>query len=309
MDHCRASSSNQLDYDMDSKHGKVFPCNDDRLDSGLDSLKEDAYNGIVNEMELLKMAPIESREYCNEPWKLEKTEDGDTLLHLAIIHEAEDYANQMIDHSRNDPFLNTQNHQRQTPLHLAVIMEQPQIVERLLKAGCDPQLVDECGNTALHIACKNGSLHCFSLLTQACTQQLPSILATPNYSGHNCLHLVSIHGFLSLVERLTELGADINAQEQCNGRSPLHLAVDLQNLELVKLLIAKGANVNSVTYGGYTPYHLTYGRQNAEIQQQLYDLTDYQLRELPESEAEDSDEEAVSDDDTMYDDFLWMGQK
>ncbi|XP_035238739.1 nuclear factor of kappa light polypeptide gene enhancer in B-cells inhibitor, alpha b [Anguilla rostrata] len=311
MDRFQVSNSNQLDYNMDSKHGKVLPCNDDRVDSGVYSLQEeeDACNGILNDMKSLTVAPVDSREYTSEPWKLERTEDGDTLLHLAIIHEAEDYAIQMIQHSRNDPFLNVQNHQRQTPLHLAVIMEQPQIVDRLLKAGCDPQVVDEFGNTALHIACKKGSLHCFSVLTQACTQQLQSILATPNYSGHNCLHLVSIHGFLSMVEMLIELGADINAQEQCNGRSPLHLAVDLQNLELVQLLIAKDANVNSLTYGGYSPYHLTYGRQNAEIQQQLYELTDHELRELPESEAEDSDEEALSDDDMMYDDFQWMGQK
>lgn len=309
MDHIRVSNSNQMDYNMDSKHGKMVPCNDDRLDSGLDSLPEEAYNSILNEMERLNMASAVSKEYSNEPWKLERTEDGDSLLHLAIIHEAEDYAKQMIKHSRNDPFLNTQNYQRQTPLHLAVIMEQPQIVDQLLKAGCDPQLVDECGNTALHIACKKGSLHCFSVLTQACTQQLPSILASPNYSGHHCLHLVSIHGFLSMVERLIDLGADINAQEQCNGRSPLHLAVDLQNVDLVKLLIAKGANVNSLTYGGYTAYHLTYGRSNKEIQQQLYELTDQGLRDLPESEAEDSEDEALSDDEMAYDDFQWMGQK
>ncbi|KAJ8411760.1 hypothetical protein AAFF_G00153980 [Aldrovandia affinis] len=310
MDLYRVGNSNQLDYNMDSKHGKVLPSNEDRIDSGLDSLKDDEYNVIVNEMERLNVANTEANnEYCSEPWQQEKTEDGDTLLHLAIIHEAKDYATRMIEHSRNHPFLNTQNHQRQTPLHLAVIMDQPQIVERLLKAGCDPRLVDECGNTALHIACKKGSLHCFSVLTQGCTQQLPSILTSHNYSGHNCLHLVSIHGFLSLVERLIELGADLNAQEQCNGRTPLHLAVDLQNLELVQLLVTKGANVNSLTYGGYTPYHLTYGRQNMAIRQQLYELTDHELRELPESEAEESDEESMSEDDMLYDDFLWMGQK
>ncbi|XP_036397867.1 nuclear factor of kappa light polypeptide gene enhancer in B-cells inhibitor, alpha b [Megalops cyprinoides] len=313
MDLYRVGNSKELDYNMDnrdSKHGKVLPCTEDRIDSGLDSLKEEEYNGIVNEMERLKMDPAEATaDYCNEPWKLEMTEDGDTLLHLAIIHEATDYAIRMIEHSRNDPFLNTQNNQRQTPLHLAVIMEQPQIVDRLLKAGCDPRMVDECGNTALHIACKKGSLHCFSVLTQGCTQLLPSILATTNYGGHNCLHLVSIHGFLSLVERLIELGADINAQEQCNGRTPLHLAVDLQNLDLVQLLISKGANVNSLTYGGYTPYHLTYGRQNMEIQQHLFELTAQELRDLPESEDEESEEEPQSEDDDMYDDFLWMGQK
>lgn len=75
----------------------------------------------------------------------------------------------------------------QTALHLAVIMEHPHMVEKLLKAGCDPRLVDQGGNTALHIACRRGSLSCFSLLTQISTQHLRSILSVPNYSGA-CFH-------------------------------------------------------------------------------------------------------------------------
>ena len=89
----------------------------------------------------------------------------------------------------------------------------------------------------------------------------------------------------------------VSYQEQCNGRTALHLAVDLQNLELVKLLVGRGADVNSLTYGGHTAYHLTYGRQGAEIQQFLYDLTAQNLRELPDSESEVDSE----DDDYEYD--------
>ncbi|KAJ8290299.1 hypothetical protein GJAV_G00011090 [Gymnothorax javanicus] len=276
MDRSRASHSNHLDYNMDSKHGKFLPGNDDRLDSGLDSMPEgeEAYNSILTEMERLNVVSTDLKEYDNEPWKLERTEDGDTLLHLAIIHEAEGYANQMIKRSGMIRFSTYRTTRDRLPF-------------TWLSSQSSLRYV----------------------LTQACTEQLPSILASTNYSGHNCLHLVSIQGFLSMVERLIDLGADINAQEQCNGRSPLHLAVDLQNLELVQLLVAKGANVNSLSYGGYTPYHLTYGRQNCEIQEHLYPLTDDQLRELPDSEPEDSEEESTSDDDMMYDDFLWMGQK
>lgn len=71
----------------------------------------------------------------------------------------------------------------QTALHLAVITEQAHLVDRLLKAGADPLLADDSGNTALHIACKKGSLACFGVITQNCQRHLTSIVSFPNYSG------------------------------------------------------------------------------------------------------------------------------
>lgn len=67
--------------------------------------------------------------------------------------------------------------------------------------------------------------------------------------------------------------------------------MDLQNQDLVRLLISKGADVNRLSYGGHTPYHLTYGRPNAVIQKELYELTAQHLRDLPDSESEDSEED------------------
>lgn len=88
-------------------------------------------------------------------------------------------------------------------------------------------------------------------------------------------------------------------QEQRNGRSALHLAVDQQNLQLVQLLLRKGADPNLLTSGGHTPYHLTLGRDNHDIREALYQLTEPHLRELPDSESDDSEEEesAESDED------------
>lgn len=80
-------------------------------------------------------------------------------------------------------------------------------------------------------------------------------------------------------------------QEQCSGRTSLHLAVDLQNPSLVRCLLSLGANVNCFNYGGFTPYHLTYGRQSEEIRCELYEKTAQELRELPDSESDESDME------------------
>ncbi|KAM9798056.1 NF-kappa-B inhibitor alpha-like [Neosynchiropus ocellatus] len=301
MDVERLSNRDQMDYGREPKQGKPLPCHEERFDSGLDSLKEDEL-----EREFAEVSIRDDVRPCeHEPWRSVVTDDGDTLLHLAIIHEATDHAFHMIQRSQNSPFLNVQNHQRQTALHLAVITEQPLLVHSLLKAGCDPRLTDDGGNTALHIACKKGSPACFDIITQySCSRHLTSLISGTNYNGHNCLHMASINGFISLVESLVRLGADINAQEQCSGRTALHLAVDLQNQTLVRRLLDLGADVNCLNYGGFTPYHLTYGRQNDEIRRQLYEKTAQELRELPESESDDSDmEDQDASEDEMYDDI------
>ncbi|XP_072218543.1 NF-kappa-B inhibitor alpha-like [Leuresthes tenuis] len=302
MDVHRVSNHSQMDYDfdnMEAKHGKVMPC-EDRFDSGMDSLKGDE---LVNDFQDMTVSVSEDPTDEYEPWKTAMTDDGDTLLHLAIIHEATEHALQMIKLSHNHPFLNIQNHQRQTALHLAVITEQPHLVEKLLKAGADSLLADDSGNTALHIACKRGSLACFSVITQNCQRHLTSMVSFPNYNGHNCLHLASINGYVSLVESLVQMGADINAQEPCSGRTALHLAVDLQNPTLVCCLLELGADVNCLNYGGFAPYHLTYGRQNEEIRCRLYERTAQELRELPESESESDMEDLDTSEDELYDDI------
>ncbi|OWK08991.1 NFKBIA [Cervus elaphus hippelaphus] len=250
---------------------------DDRHDSGLDSMKDEEF------------------------------------LHLAIIHEEKALTMEVVRQVKGDlAFLNFQNNLQQTPLHLAVITNQPEIAEALLEAGCDPELRDFRGNTPLHLACEQGCLASVGVLTQPRgTQHLHSILQATNYNGHTCLHLASIHGYLGIVELLVSLGADVNAQEPCNGRTALHLAVDLQNPDLVSLLLKCGADVNRVTYQGYSPYQLTWGRPSTRIQQQLGQLTLENLQTLPESEDEESydTESEFTEDELPYDDCVLGGQR
>lgn len=74
----------------------------------------------------------------------------------------------------------------QTPLHLAVITNQPDVCYSLIVSGCDVTVVDNNGDTPLHIACRHGNLHCFSAITQNCQpEQLHTAMATWNYNGEN----------------------------------------------------------------------------------------------------------------------------
>ncbi|XP_012717046.2 nuclear factor of kappa light polypeptide gene enhancer in B-cells inhibitor, alpha b [Fundulus heteroclitus] len=309
----RASILNQMDCNRESKEGKAAQSTEERLDSGVDSLKEEEYQAVAEELHRLQLESEHHQQAsarAEEPlqdWQTHSTDEGDTLLHLAIIHEAKDHIKRMIDLSRNTCFLNAQNDLRQTPLHLAVITNQPDVCCSLLASGCDPTLVDNNGDTPLHIACRHGNLPGFSVITQNCRlEHLNTAMAACNYNGQNCLHLASVHGFLSLVEKMVDLGADVNAKEQHNGRSSLHLAVDQQNLALVKLLLRKGADPNLLSSGGYTPFHLTYGLDNCDIQKELFPVTHPHLRELSESDnsGEESEE---SDVEGMYDDIQWNG--
>ncbi|XP_048342902.1 NF-kappa-B inhibitor alpha [Sphaerodactylus townsendi] len=305
--------------DMLKKDRQLSLVQDDRHDSGLDSMKEEEYDQFVQELKDIRLqpketcAPLQSSPCQPAPaWKQQVTEDGDTFLHLAIIHEEKALSLEIIHQTGCDKaFLNFQNKLGQTPLHLAMITDQPEIAEALLKAGCNPEIRDFRGNTPLHITCEQGSLRGVGVLTQYSPQHhLSSLLHFRNYSGHTCLHLASVQGYLAIVECLLSLGVDVDAKEPCNGRTALHLAVDLQNEELVSLLLKHGADANKVTYQGYSPYQLTWGRNNSVIQEQLKPFTTLDLQMLPESEDEDSceSESEFTEDELLYDDCVIGGR-
>lgn len=69
----------------------------------------------------------------------------------------------------------------QTPLHLAVITKQADMVEALLKAGADPTALDRNGQTALHLCCEYDQHNCLSVVLS-----MPSsatCLEIRNYEG------------------------------------------------------------------------------------------------------------------------------
>lgn len=87
MDLHRTSILNQMDYSRESKEGKTAQPTEERLDSGLDSLKEEEYQAVAAEIRQLQLKsdppqqqqqqlPAESQE--QQEWKTQITEDGDT---------------------------------------------------------------------------------------------------------------------------------------------------------------------------------------------------------------------------------------
>uniref|UniRef100_A0A3P8UTD5 Nuclear factor of kappa light polypeptide gene enhancer in B-cells 2 (p49/p100) n=1 Tax=Cynoglossus semilaevis TaxID=244447 RepID=A0A3P8UTD5_CYNSE len=186
--------------------------------------------------------------------------NGDTPLHLAIIHQQVGVVQQLIQtllSSEQRDILNTTNQLQQTPLHLAVITRQAKVVEALLRVGADPSLLDKDGRSPLHLAALAGDNATLRPLLSHLGESHAYLVNTPDYHGLHPLHLAVRRDGERCLRLLVEGGAKINTPEQKSGHTALHLAVRDDLFKVACTLITElKADVNSCTFGGNTPLHL-----------------------------------------------------
>ncbi|XP_021004881.1 NF-kappa-B inhibitor epsilon isoform X2 [Mus caroli] len=192
------------------------------------------------------------------------SEDGDTLLHLAVIHEAPSVLFCCLAFLPQE-VLDIQNNLYQTALHLAVHLDQPDVVRALVLKGASRILQDQHGDTALHVACRRQNLACACCLLEEQPEpgrqpSHPLDLQLKNWQGLACLHIATLQRNQPLIELLLQNGADIDVQEGTSGKTALHLAVETQERSLVQFLLQAGARVDARMLNGCTPLHLAAGR-------------------------------------------------
>ncbi|XP_033000451.1 NF-kappa-B inhibitor epsilon [Lacerta agilis] len=222
------------------------------------------------------------------------SEDGDTLLHLAVIHCVPAIALCFIAQLPVE-VLEIQNDLFQTPLHLSVYLEQSRVVQALVLRGVNTALQDRNGNTPLHLACEQQSLECVRLLLQGIisnktleARKSHQDLHLQNWQGLTCLHISTLKGNLHLMALLVKSGADIDVQDGTSGKTPLHMAVENHDEMAVKHLLEMGAQVDAQMYNGCTPLHLAVGRKDAAIAAILCQSgADTLLRNMEDETAQD----------------------
>uniref|UniRef100_A0A8C5Q8R4 B-cell lymphoma 3 protein n=1 Tax=Leptobrachium leishanense TaxID=445787 RepID=A0A8C5Q8R4_9ANUR len=189
-------------------------------------------------------------------------EDGDTALHIAVVHGNVTAAKRVIYICQQvGETLDVLNNLRQTPLHLAVITDHPELVSLLLAHGCSPHIPDRNGQTCIHLACEYESINSLKVLLKGRTLDPEAT----NFQGMTSLHIAINTRRMDITECLLDNGMNVNAMEIKSGRTPLIQAVENRCKELVCLLLQHGAQVNAQTYAGNTALHVASGRGLEEI--------------------------------------------
>ncbi|XP_016391882.1 NF-kappa-B inhibitor epsilon-like [Sinocyclocheilus rhinocerous] len=299
----------------DSSEEKDKTCvTDERLDSAYvsSSLTVDSLGDFIEQCSISECESATDCEYTEEEvnFLTTVTEDGDTILHLAIIHEEECFARQLIDLFPPE-LMDIQNNLYQTPLHLATFLNQPAVVKGLVEKRVSLELQDQEGNTPLHVACEYGFWECANeMIHNASPSKLASVLEAQNWRGLTCLHVATLHKHQRLMRLLMKNGVDLNIQEGTSGKTAVHMAVELHDAPAVNLLLNKGANVDAAMFNGCTALHLAVGRQDAAIANLLCQAgADKMIRNMEDETALDL---ADGNDDILalfpFDDIQIMGR-
>ena len=280
---------NDLEFDLgDTK--SMLALENTRLDSGIHSIITEKYMDQLGDkfrdlnvslddeglsMTSLKSCDSESSQ-CSvqEPQEIEIDldaidDDGDTLIHVAIVSLMCESALALISLASDSGCLNIQNYLHQSPLHLAVLTKQTEVVKALIEKGADVTLRDQQGNTPLHIACRTGDKDSVTALVQSFGDNVSGrkkYFAIKNCEGLTCVHVASQCREFIILGHLFAKGADVNTADAKSGRTILHYAAESRDKETVSLLLTHpNIDVDCKTFKGETPLVLAFWRNSQDI--------------------------------------------
>jgi uncharacterized protein len=212
--------------------------------------------------------------------------DGSTALHWAVERDDLEMAELLI---RAGARVAARTREGVTPLQLAATNGSAPMIDRLLKAGADPNApLTPAGDTAVMMAARTGKPDVIRALVEAGA----NVNAKENWGGTTALMWAVSEGHAEAARLLLSAGADVNARSHyvaaANGRgfegrtpvatraepkveefasgwlTPLMLASREGDVELARILVEAGADVNAVAGDGKTALALSIFNGNYE---------------------------------------------
>jgi len=196
--------------------------------------------------------------------------------------------------------LNSKNTNEETPIILACKSGNLQLVHFLLDKLADPYQQDHYGDTALHIACREGPLNLVKdvIELRRLRHEYTGILSKkyfankPNNAGFSPFHLACRHGHHQIVKYLVlqlfnepnatdrpdEINVWVKFMESADNeykRTPLISSCLNNDLEMVKILVDNvsvkdlNGSVNLANKDGDTALHIACRQNNTEIAKKL----------------------------------------
>ena len=126
-----------------------------------------------------------------------------------------------------------------TPLHWAAYEVDEELVQRLLKKGAKPNVLNRYGASPLAEAVRVAGVRLVGILLEAGADANVS-----NEDGQTPLMLAARTGSVAVAELLVRHGADVNRRERFHDQSAVMWAAGENHPEMVAFLVSKGADLS-----------------------------------------------------------------
>ena len=202
---------------------------------------------------------------------------GNTLLHWALLSNNEEIVQFLLKNGANPSI---QNRTRITPFYIAAQKGNVVAMDMMLKKEETKKevMTNSYNWTTLHTAVRE----CWKEATKLLLRRGADINAK-NAIGKTPLHIAAAKWHVGMLQELLKNKPDLNVQD-ANGNTPLHDAVSSNtvSIQTIKMLLAKGANPMIRNYAGLTPLQLAFHRQKLQVAQVLSNAEqEYLEKDLP----------------------------
>jgi len=170
-------------------------------------------------------------------------------IHIAAKVGIENFCTLLV---KNKADVNSKTPSNMTPLHIAILENNVNIIIELINLGANLNMKEE-GNkeTPLLLACSLGNEKIIQLLVENGAK-----LDDYDEEGNTGLMLACENEHLNCVKYILTVGVSPNEVSKLKKWSPLHFSSSNGNIEITKLLINYKAIVNIEDYKKRTPLHI-----------------------------------------------------